>query len=143
MLNEVQLIGNLGADPEHKVIGSGTSVCDLRVATTRRFKQGEEWTDETEWHRVTVWGKQADSCNQYLHKGSKVHIAGRIKTEKWEDKDGNQRYTTKIIAQRVIFLDSKGDRQGGSQPSSGERKQAKPKGYDKWSNDGPDDDIPF
>ena len=142
MLNEVKLIGNLGADPEHKVIGNGTSVCDLRVATTRRFKQGDEWTDETEWHRITVWGAQADSCNQYLRKGSKVHVSGRIKTEQWEDKEGNKRYTTKIIAHRVIFLDSKADRQGGSQP---QRRDSKPANTSK-ANQGPadyGDDIPF
>lgn len=118
MLNRVQIIGHLGADVELRTTPGGIAVGDLRIATTERVKRDDQWTDEVEWHRVTVWAATAENCAKYLRKGSKVHVEGRIKTEVWE-KDGEKRYTTKIIAQRVIFLDSKADREGRSEPNPG------------------------
>lgn len=142
MLNKVQLIGNLGADVELRSTANGNSVADLRVATTSRVKRGEQWENETEWHRVTVWGNSAENCAKYLTKGSKVHVEGRIKTEKWTDKEGNDRYTTKIVAYSVLFLDSKKDREASQ---SSRQNTSAPRNAGKQANSGPgdDDDIPF
>ncbi len=109
MLNEVKLIGNLGSDPELRYTNSGKAVCNLSVATTRRVKRDDKWEDETEWHRVTVWEKQAELCNEYLSKGRQVYVMGRNSTRKYEDKDGVTKYTTEVIASDVKFLGKKGD----------------------------------
>lgn len=105
MLNKAQIIGRLGADPELKTVSSGQSVCRLNVATN------EHWVDrdgnkqeKTEWHRVTVWGTQAETCNQHLSKGREVYVEGKIQTRSWEDQQGVKRYTTEIVAQNVKFL---------------------------------------
>lgn len=104
-VNKVIIIGNLGADPEKRVTGTGQTVATLNVATN------EKWTDKagqkqerTEWHRVVVWGQQADNCAQYLSKGRQVYVEGRLQTRQWDDKEGNKRYTTEVVAQRVQFL---------------------------------------
>jgi single-strand DNA-binding protein len=106
-LNKVMIIGNLGADPEVRSTGSGQSVATLRVATTERWmdKSGQK-TERTEWHRVIVWGKQAELCKEYLSKGRPIYAEGRIQTREWTDKEGNKRYTTEIVAQRIQFLGS-------------------------------------
>ena len=97
MLNKVMLIGNLGADPESRHTQDGTCVCNLRLATTEKFKnQAGEQQEKTEWHRVVLWGKLAEIANQYLTKGAKVFIEGKIETRKWQDRDGNDKYTTEI-----------------------------------------------
>lgn len=101
-MNNVTLVGNLGADPELRETGSGKSVTSFRIATS-------EYGDKTEWHSIVVWGNQAESCAQYLSKGSKVAVNGRLQTRQWEDKDGNTRYTTEIVANNVEFLSSKSD----------------------------------
>src|ERR1051325_4567792 len=104
-INKVIVIGNLGADPELRYTPGGQAVCDLRVATTEQWtdKSGER-KEQTEWHRVVVWGKQAENCSQYLSKGRQVYVEGRLRTRQWDDKDGNKRYTTEIVAQTVQFL---------------------------------------
>ena len=110
MINEVRLLGNLGADPELRNTNGGQAVCELRVATSRRWEDKAGAKQEaTEWHRVVVWGKQAESCAQYLAKGRQVYVAGRIQTREWQDKEGNRRFTTEIVAQDVRFLGGKGD----------------------------------
>lgn len=133
MQNKVFLIGNLGQDPDVNTTNSGNTVCNLSVATSRVWYDKEnEKHEETEWHRVTVFGKQADSCKSYLKKGSKVSIEGRLQTRKWDDKDGNTRYTTEIVTERVIFLTPKGEGGGGS---GGGRRDTPPPPTD--------DDLPF
>lgn len=114
-VNKVILIGNLGADPEKRVTGGGQTVVNFNIATTERWtdKTGQK-QEKTEWHRIVVWGPQGDNCAQYLAKGRQVYIEGRLQTRQWDDRDGNKRYTTEVVAQRVQFL-------GG--PSSGERRQ--------------------
>lgn len=104
MVNKCILVGNLGQDPDTKSTPSGVSVCTLSVATSRTWKdkQGQK-QDETEWHRVIVWDKAAEFCGNYLKKGSKVYVEGRLATRKWE-KDGVTMYTTEIIAQTVQNL---------------------------------------
>lgn len=106
-VNKVMLIGNLGADPEVRATGSGQTVATLRMATTERWldKSGQK-AEKTEWHRVVVWGRQAELCKEYLSKGRQVYVEGRLQTREWTDKDGNKRYTTEVVAQRVQFLGS-------------------------------------
>ena len=103
MINKVILVGNLGADPEMRTTTGGKTVADLRVATS--YRSGEE--DKTEWHRVTVWDKAAEACGKYLKKGRQVYIEGRIQTRSYEDKEGNKKYSTDVIAQEVKFLGGK------------------------------------
>lgn len=104
-INKVFLLGNLGADPEVREAGGGV-VCNFRIATSEVWndRQTGERRERTEWHRVVVWGKQAEICGQHLRKGRPVHVEGRIETREWDDKDGNKRYTTEINADRVTFL---------------------------------------
>ena len=104
-LNKVMLIGNLGADPELRYTPNQMAVCSLRIATNEKRKGADgQWTDHTEWHSVTVWGKQAENCNQYLQKGKQVYVEGRLQTRKWQDQEGKDRYKTDIIANSVQFL---------------------------------------
>lgn len=104
-MNDVNLMGNLGADPEVRYTSTGKPVCSLRVATNEAFTdaQGNK-QNRTEWHRVVVWNKQAESCGQYLKKGRQVLVKGRLQTHRWEDKDGNKHWTTEVVARNVTFL---------------------------------------
>jgi len=104
-MNKVILIGNLGADPELKYAQSGTAVCNFSLATTEKYtdKSGEK-QEETEWHRIVAWGRLAEICGEYLSKGKKVVIEGKIRTREWIDKDEKKRYTTEIIARQMIML---------------------------------------
>jgi len=113
-LNKVFLIGRLGKDPEIRYTPNNTAVGDLRIATDENYtdKSGQK-QEKTEWHTVTVWGRTAELCREYLSKGRLVHIEGRLQTDKWEDKNGQPRYTTKIVADRVQFLESRGSGGGG------------------------------
>ncbi|MEO6833898.1 MAG: single-stranded DNA-binding protein [Chitinophagaceae bacterium] len=106
--NKVQLIGNLGQDPEMKTLANGNVVTKLRIATSETYKdaRGEKQTD-TQWHNVTVWGKTAEIAGQYLKKGSKVMISGRIKYDEYMDKEGKKRYATDIVVNELEFLDAK------------------------------------
>lgn len=109
-VNKVILIGNLGGDPEIRYTQSGQAVGTLTLATNEKWtnKSGQP-EERTEWHRVVVWGKLAELCREYLHKGRPVYVEGRLQTRKWE-KDGQPRYTTEIVAQTVQFLGSSGER---------------------------------
>lgn len=109
MVNKVTLIGNLGADPEYRELGENNGVVNLRIATSfkRYNKETEERTEETEWHNVAAFGGLAKTCNQYLSKGRQVYVEGRIQTRKWQDKEGNDRYSTEIIAKEITFLSKK------------------------------------
>ena len=112
-VNKVILIGNLGADPELKYTPSNRPLCNLRIATTEVFKdKSGQRQEKTEWHRVTVWGDQAENCNKYLAKGRSVYIEGRLQTRSY-DKDGQKHYATDIVADRVVFLGSGGGAGGG------------------------------
>jgi len=113
MLNKVMIIGNLGADPEQRQAQSGSSVTSFTVATSERWKGKDgQQQEQTEWHRVVTFGRLAEICGQYLFKGSKVYIEGRLQTKQWEDKDGNKRYTTEIVAREMKMLDSKREDSG-------------------------------
>lgn len=105
MVNKVILVGNLGADPEIRYTQSGTAVASLRLATSRKWKDRDgNVQDETEWHRVIVWAQQAEYCSNYLSKGSKIYVEGRLQTRKWKDQNNIDRYTTEIVASTVQNL---------------------------------------
>lgn len=122
-VNKVIILGNLGADPEVRYTSSGTKVVSLRVATTDVIGTGENREERTEWHRITVWGKQADQCGNYLKKGRTVYIEGRLQTRSYDDKDGIKRYSTDIVAQTVKFI-GPGDRSEGNGGGRPERSEA-------------------
>ena len=116
-INKVILVGNLGADPESRTTPGGLTVTNFNVATSdrRKDKQSGDWVEETEWHRIVMFDKLAETAREYLRKGSQVYIEGRLQTRKWQDKDGNDRYTTEIIARDMQML---GGRPGGGAPMS-------------------------
>jgi single-strand DNA-binding protein len=143
MLNKVMLIGRLGADPELRTTTNGTGVCEMRIATNESWfdKASNERKEKTTWHRITVWGKSGENCAKFLSKGSQAYVEGRIQTREWQDKDGNKRHTTEIIANSVQFLDSRGSG-GGTSPQNG----GKAAGEQKGGGGGgqfDDDSIPF
>jgi len=151
-VNKVILVGNLGADPELKYTPSNRPLCNLSVATNEVFKdKGGQRQERTEWHRVTVWGEQAENCSKYLAKGRMVYIEGRLQTRSWEDKtDGKKRYSTEIVADRVTFLGGgaaegggarRGGRPWGEEGASSSSNAAEPEGH--GAPPPSDDDIPF
>lgn len=104
-MNKVIVMGNLGADPELRYTAGGAAVCQLSLATNRSYTKADgNKVKETEWHRIVVWGKQAENCKEYLQKGRQLLVEGRLHTRKWEDKTGQTRYTTEIVANQVQFL---------------------------------------
>lgn len=116
MLNKVQIIGRLGRDPELKYTQSGMAICNLRIATDESYvDKGGSKIERTEWHSIVCYQKQAENCANYLGKGSLVYVEGSLTTRKWQDQQGQDRYTTEIKSSRVQFLDRK---EGGQQPRS-------------------------
>lgn len=152
MLNKVTLIGRLGADPEVRHMPSGGAVANITLATSRRWKDKEtgERREETEWHRVVFFNRAAEVVAEYLKKGSLIYVEGRIRTRKWQDQSGQDRYTTEIIAGQMQMLDSKGNNQSNSgqhqenSTSTGQQgsmppvNNVPPANYEDF-----DDDIPF
>jgi single-strand DNA-binding protein len=113
-VNKVILIGNVGKDPELRYTPSGQAVCDVRLATNENWtdKQGQK-QERTEWHSVVLWGKPAEIVKQYVTKGQKLYVEGRLQTRSWDDKDGKKRYMTEIVAQDFMFLSGRGEGGGG------------------------------
>ena len=168
-VNKVIIVGNLGADPETRAMPSGTTVANLRIATTENWKdrQSGENQERTEWHRVALFGRLAEVAAEYLKKGSQVYIEGSLRTRKWQDKQGNERYSTEIVANDMQMLGGRGgggggDRGGyGAGAGGGSRDSAPPRDADYGEPSGPssgagsagggsgsrsedfDDDIPF
>src|SRR5512136_2039259 len=117
-LNKVMLIGNLGKDPEVRYTTSGSAVASFSLATSERFKnKNGEWEERTEWHNIVMWGRQAEIAGEYLAKGKTVYLEGRLQTRKWQDKEGRDRYTTELVADRMQMLGAKGE--GGGRPAGG------------------------
>ncbi|WP_462325796.1 single-stranded DNA-binding protein [Desulfoplanes sp.] len=112
-LNKAMIIGRLGKDPEIKYTQSGAAVANLSVATDESYVRDGQKVDKTEWHRVVVWNKQAEFCNNYLRKGSLVYVEGSLQTRSWEDQQGAKRYTTEIRAMRIQGMDSRNQDGGG------------------------------
>ncbi len=163
-INKVILIGNLGRDPETRYTQGGSAVTNLRVATAESWKdrQTGEQQERTEWHSVVCFARLGEIAGEYLRKGSKVYIEGRLQTRKWQDKDGADRYSTEIVANEMQMLDSRGGgepgeappmRQGGNAPRNqaarGDKRASEPQGADRYDSstsdfgDNIDDDIPF
>jgi len=161
-VNKVILIGNLGRDPEVRYTPNGSAVCNISLATTRNWKSKEsgERQEETEWHRVVFYDRLAEIAGEYLKKGRPVYVEGRLKTRKWTDKDGAEKYTTEIIATEMQLLGGRegmggGDQDGGGyarEPSEGRSAPSapaarapaqKPAAKSSTGFDDMDDDIPF
>lgn len=142
MLNETSLIGNLGADPEMRCLPSGEAVANLRVATTEVYKDKTgQRVEETEWHRVSFFGRQAETIGQYLKKGSLVYIKGKIKTRKWKDKEGKDQYTTEIKGIDYKMLGNRGGENRSTPPAD---TGAPASATTAQANGGKlEDDIPF
>ncbi len=151
-INKVILVGNLGADPETRYTASGAAITNIRVATTEawRDKQSGEQQERTEWHRVVFFNRLAEIAGEYLRKGSQVYLEGSLRTRKWQGQDGQDRYTTEIVANEMQML---GGRGGGdnyeSSPQGGGFRENRPARQQQQVADGPDDDgfaeddIPF
>jgi len=138
-VNKVLLIGNLGKDPEVRFTPGGRAVARFPVATSEVWNDQEGQRQErTEWHNIVVWGKQAETCGQYLAKGRQVFLEGSIRSRQYDDKEGNRRYITEVVAQRVQFLGSRGDgaRGGGGGGGGGGMEAPPPPAAE-------DDDVPF
>jgi single-strand DNA-binding protein len=159
-VNRVIVLGNLGKDPEVRYTPNGNAVCNLRLATTRNWKDKStgDKVEETEWHSVVLYDRQAEIAGEYLRKGRPVYIEGRLKTRKWQDKDGNDRYTTEIVAESMQLLGGRdgGDDAGGGGADRSDRSErserpaaaprpapTKPAAKSSTSFDNMDDDIPF
>ena len=140
-LNKVMLIGNLGKDPEVRFTASGQAVAGFSLATSEKFKgKSGEWEERTEWHNITLWGKLAEIAGEYLSKGKTIYVEGRLQTRKWQDKSGNDRYTTEIVGDKMQMLSPKGERSGGDS-SSPSPKSGGSSNYEEPPFQ--DDDIPF
>lgn len=140
-LNKVQLIGNLGGDPEVRYTKSGKAVTSFSLATSEKYKNEEK----TEWHRLVFWGKLAEICGEYLSKGQQIYIEGKNQTREWEDNDGNKKQTTEVVCHIMTML-GQGKAQGASQGSSsnsGSPASSNGQSSSGDSNDFEDSDIPF
>ena len=133
-LNKVMLIGHLGSDPELRYTQGGQPVANFNLATNEKWTKDGKTQEKTEWHKVVVWGKMAETCEKYLKKGRQAYIEGKLQTREWEDKDGQKRYTTEVVAMTVQFI---GGESGGGKRGGGKHQEAS---YDQSFND---DDIPF
>ena len=147
-LNLVQLIGNLGQDPETKYAASGTAISNFSIAVSENRKEANgEWNEHTEWVRIKLFGMRAETAKDYLRKGSRVYIEGKMQTRSWEDKDGTKKFMTEIIGNNLLMLGGKPDSggQGNSRPPTQNNNRTQDKGTpppppDNWP---PDDDMPF
>ncbi len=144
-VNKAILLGNLGNDPEVRYTASGSAVANVSLATTEQWKDREsgEQQEKTEWHRIVFFGRLAEIVGEYLHKGSQIYVEGRLQTRKWQDREGNDKYTTEIVANEMQMLG--GGRGGGGsnsnmdqRPSNETSESKQPAGGDDF-----DDDIPF
>ena len=145
-INKVILVGNLGADPDTRYMPSGGAVTNLSLATSESWKdkQTGEPKERTEWHKVAMFGRLAEISAEYLRKGSQVYIEGKLRTRKWQDKDGNDRWTTEVIADEMQMLGGRGG--GGGAPMGGGEGYSQPSQPSQPSRGGSDDfddDIPF
>lgn len=151
-VNKVIIMGRLGADPELRYTKSGQATCTLRVATSEMWGTGEQRQERTEWHNIVLWARQAELAKEYLAKGRLVYVEGRLQTRKWQDRDGNDRYTTEIVAREIQFIDSRRNDGPAASPSPRPAQGGAPQGGSGGRYDAPaeepflpenDDDIPF
>jgi single-strand DNA-binding protein len=150
-VNKVILLGNVGKDPEVRYTQSGTAVATFSLATSDRKKGPDgQWADHTEWHNIVAWEKTAEVCSQYVKKGSQVYLEGKIQTRKWQDKEGNSRYTTEIVANQLVLLGKGGgQRPEGAGPDYNAPSASRPANDDfpgppvGDAGFDPNDDVPF
>ncbi|MBW2502931.1 MAG: single-stranded DNA-binding protein [Deltaproteobacteria bacterium] len=145
-VNKAILIGNLGKDPELRYTPSGAAVATFSLATTERFKnRNGEQQERTEWHNIVAWGGLAEICGKYLTKGKQVYLEGRIQYRSYDDRDGNKRYITEIVANEMQMLSRSGDSSGSGRPAENdyELSGSKPSTASEEPPFNPDDDIPF
>ena len=150
-VNKVILVGNLGADPETRYTAGGSAVTNVRLATTDAWKdkQSGEQQERTEWHRVVFWGRLAEIAAEYLRKGSQIYVEGRIQTRKWQDKDGQDRWSTEIVGNEMQMLGGRGGGGGQSAPPDFDGGKSEDSGPSRGSAkkaaavEDFDDDIPF
>jgi single-strand DNA-binding protein len=151
-VNKVILIGNLGKDPEVKYTPQGTAVARIALATNERFKdKGGNWQDRTEWHNVVLWQRLAEIAGEYLKKGGKVYVEGRLQTRSWDDKQTNQKkYMTEVVANDLVLLSGRGEGGGGGEGHSGGSRgasnhfdQSAPEPEPAGASPITDEDIPF
>jgi single-strand DNA-binding protein len=155
-VNKVILIGNLGRDPETRYTADGAAITNISIATTRRYKDASgQQQEETEWHRVAFFGRLAEIAGEYLRKGRSVYVEGRLRTRKWQDKDGNDKYTTEVVAENMQMLGSREGMGGGADfEGGGEEQRAAAPARSSSARPAPaakpatnvadmDDDIPF
>ncbi|MFK7848706.1 MAG: single-stranded DNA-binding protein [Rhodothermales bacterium] len=152
-INKVILVGNLGQDPELRYTGSGTAVCNIRLATNESYKDASgQMIDKTEWHSIVAWSRLAEICGEYLKKGSQVYFEGSLQTRSYDDKDGNTKWVTEIKAKEMMMLSGKEGMGGGgggngsyqnapSRPQ--QQKQQRPAAAPAADSFEPDDDLPF
>ena len=145
MVNKAILVGNLGKDPELRYTQSGQAVCSFSIATSERYKdkQGEQ-QEKTEWHNIVAWGNLAEICGKYLEKGKTVYIEGKITNRSYDDRDGNKRYITEIVASEMKMIGGRQD--GGGDRSMGDRvaeRRQQATAAPEQQGFNPDDDIPF
>jgi single-strand DNA-binding protein len=147
-LNKAMIIGNLGRDPEMRYTPNGQAVTQFTVAVNRNYKnQAGEWQEETEWFRVVVWGQQAERAAEYLRKGNKVYVEGRLQTRQWEDQSGQKRYTTELVANQVTNLERRTRDESEDATATPAARPSRPSapadgGGEKF-DDGNFDDLPF
>jgi len=143
-VNKVILVGNLGRDAELRYTPAGAAVATINMATTEVWndKAGQR-QEKTEWHRVVLWGKSAESLAEYLTKGKQIYVEGRLQTRQWDDKDGNKRYTTEIRSDKIVLLGGGGGRGASMDRGGGDSTSAQAPGPESSSEPLTDDDIPF
>lgn len=142
-VNKVILVGNLGKDPDLRYTASGTAVCNFSIATTESYKDRDgNKQEKTEWHSIVAWRQLAEICGKYLVKGKQVYIEGKLQTRKWEDRDGNTRYTTEVVADQMQMLGRVGDSPAQQREQPAQSQQEAPSQPEQPSFN-PDDDIPF
>jgi len=135
-VNKVVLVGNLGKDPEMRYMPNGGAVANLTIATTESWKdkQTGERKDKTEWHRLTVFNRLGEMCGEYLKKGAKIYVEGKLQTRKWQGKDGQDRYTTEVVVSEIQMMDARNPAQSGGQPNQGNAPQANAQTQQSWGN---------
>lgn len=145
-LNKVLLLGNIGADPEFRVTSGGQQVLKLRLATSESYlDRNKQRQERTEWHSVVIWGKRAEALSKFLSKGSRIFVEGGLRTSNYEDRDGNKRYKTEVVASNIILCGGRGERSSGGESTGRSGGQTRGGGYDEadyGAREG-DDDIPF
>ncbi len=144
-VNKVILIGNLGKDPEVRHLENGAAVANFSIATSENYKDRKtgEKVSQTEWHNIVAWRGLAEIAEKYLKKGAKVYIEGKLKTRTWQDKEGNNRYSTEVITDNLTMLGSAAESMGGSNPIKPVENESKPSTEKEFSSPDENDDLPF